>query len=127
MILYASMAANTIPDDDRVAEAMAVFLGHELFHLYLPSAVPVTRDLSWLSEGWAMHMGRLAATDAGFLTPEASQRRLRKAYRSYLEIGGYHAGSLPEAAMGSESQRDLLYLRGELVFRLLASVASGSS
>ncbi len=119
MILYAALADQTIADEARLSEAMAVFLGHELFHLYLPSAVPVTRDLSWLSEGWAMHMGRLAASDAGWLTADASQRRLRQAYRRYLEIGGYRAGSLPEASMGSESQRDLLYLRGELVFRLL--------
>lgn len=121
MILYAALSDHRLADESRLSEAMAVFLGHELFHLYLPSSVPVTRDLSWLSEGWAMHMGRLAAADAGWLTDDASERRLQLAYRRYLDIGGYRAGSLPEASMGSESQRDLLYLRGELVFRLLES------
>ena len=66
-----------------------------------------------------MHMGRLAAMDVGALDQAASERRLQAAYGRYLEIGGYRAGSLPAASMGSESQRDLLYLRGELVFRLL--------
>ena len=89
------------------------------FHLWVPSGVQVTRELSWLSEGWAMHMGRLAAVDVGWLSQPASIQRLQDAYRRYLDIGGYRAGSLPEASMGSESRRDLLYLRGELVFRLL--------
>ena len=66
-----------------------------------------------------MHMGRLAAVDVGWLSEPASMNRLQDAYRRYLKIGGYRAGSLPEASMGSESRRDLLYLRGELVFRLL--------
>ena len=98
---------------------MAVFLGHELFHLWVPTAVQVTRELSWLSEGWAMHMGRRAAVATGWLDEAAGTRRLSLSYRRYLDIGGYRAGSLPAASTGAEDQRNLLYLRGELVFRLL--------
>ena len=119
LILYAGDGHRTNPNNLQLQEAMAVFLGHELFHLWVPSSVQVTRELSWLSEGWAMHMGRLAAVDVGWLSEPASMNRLQDAYRRYLKIGGYRAGSLPEASMGSESRRDLLYLRGELVFRLL--------
>lgn len=125
MILYADADPGTTPapvagrKTTRLEQAMAVFLGHELFHLYVPSAVAVTRDLSWLSEGWAMQMGRLAARDSGWLSEEDDDKRFEAAYRSYQKIGGYRAGSLPDASMGTDSQRDLLYLRGELVFRLL--------
>ncbi len=119
LILYAGANPRIKPDEPQLRESMAVFLGHELFHLWVPSGVQVTRELSWLSEGWAMHMGRLAAIDVGWLSEPASVQRLQGAYRRYLDIGGYRAGSLPEASMGSESRRDLLYLRGELVFRLL--------
>lgn len=119
-LLYGGLAPGADPGSSRIAEAMAVFIGHELFHLYVPSAVPVARDLSWMSEGWAMHMGRLAALDAGFVTEAGREAQLRRTYRRYLDMGGYRAGSLPDASMGTESQRDLLYLRGELAFRLLA-------
>ncbi len=119
LILYAGANPRIKPHDPQLREAMAVFLGHEFFHLWVPSSVQVTRELSWLSEGWAMHMGRLAAVEVGWLSEPASVQRLQDAYRRYLDIGGYRAGSLPEASMGSESRRDLLYLRGELVFRLL--------
>ena len=122
LLLYAHTSAPPRHPDHRtrLEQAMAVFIGHELFHLYVPSAVAVTRDLSWLSEGWAMQMGRLVAMDRGWLSEDADAARLQVAYRRYQEMGGYRAGSLPDASMGSDSQRDLLYLRGELVFRLLA-------
>lgn len=117
VLLYGDSAA--ADDAPEIRDALAVFMGHELFHLYVPSAIQVTRDLSWLSEGWAMRMGRQAAVDAGFVAPATARRQLERTYRRYLERGGYEAGSLPAASMGSESERDLLYLRGELVFRLL--------
>lgn len=119
VLLYADASPHR-PDDEQILTAMAVFLGHELFHLYVPSTVVVNRELSWLSEGWAMHMGRLAALDAGWIREDGMIRGLEETYRRYLDFGGYRAGSLPAASMGSESQRDLLYLRGELVFRLLS-------
>ena len=119
-ILYAGATPAALARPDRLAETLSVFVGHELFHLFVLSAIAVTRDLAWLSEGWAMHMGRLAAEDAGWITARTAATQLRDAYQRYLRIGGYRAGSLPAASMGSDSQRDLLYLRGELVFRLLA-------
>lgn len=118
-VLYGGLAPNANRASPRIREAMAVFIGHELFHLYVPSALPVSRDLSWMSEGWAMHMGRLVAREIGAVSADSARAQLRRTYRRYLDMGGYRAGSLPDASMGSESQRDLLYLRGELVFRLL--------
>lgn len=120
LLVYAGFGPDADPRDVRIPTAMAVFMGHELFHLYVPSAVAVSHDVSWLSEGWAMHMGRLAAVDAGLLEKEELVEQVEETYRRYLDIGGYRAGSLPAASMGSEGQRDLLYLRGELVFRLLS-------
>ncbi len=119
LVVYASKAPLVPANHPDIAEAMAVFLGHELFHLWVPTSVQVTRELSWLSEGWAMHMGRYAAVATGWLDEAAGTRRLALSYRRYLDIGGYRAGSLPAASTGHESQRNLLYLRGELVFRLL--------
>jgi hypothetical protein len=119
LIVYAARAPEVPADHAGIGEAMAVFLGHELFHLWVPTGVQVTRELSWLSEGWAMHMGRRAALATGWLDESGGSRRLRTSYRRYLDIGGYRAGSLPAASLGQESQRNLLYLRGELVFRLL--------
>ncbi len=120
LVLYAGATAAAHNNADIVRDAMAVFVGHELFHLYVPSRVQVSRELSWLSEGWAMHMGKRAAVAAGWLSEDSSRERLHSAYRRYIDIGGYRAGSLPAASMGTESQRDLLYVRGELVFALLA-------
>jgi len=119
LVVYAVKAASLPPDHSGIVEAMAVFLGHELFHLWVPSGVQVTRELSWLSEGWAMHMGRRAAVASGWVDKEDGTRRLNNSYRRYLNIGGYRAGSLPAASVGHEAQRSVLYLRGELVFRLL--------
>jgi len=119
LVVYAAKDPLIPTDHPDIAEAMAVFLGHELFHLWVPSGVQVTRELSWLSEGWAMHMGRRAAVATGWLDEAAGTRRLGRSYRRYLDIGGYRAGSLPAASVGPEDQRNLLYLRGELVFRLL--------
>lgn len=119
LVVYAAKAPLIPADHPDIAEAMAVFLGHELFHLWVPTGVQVTRELSWLSEGWAMHRGRRAAVATGWLDEAAGTRRLELSYRRYLDIGGYRAGSLPAASTGSEDRRNLLYLRGELVFRLL--------
>jgi hypothetical protein len=119
LLVYAMKAAALPSDHPDIVEAMAVFLGHELFHLWVPSQLQVTRELSWLSEGWAMHMGRRAAVASGWIDEEDGTQRLSRSYRRYLDIGGYRAGSLPAASLGHESQRNLLYLRGELVFRLL--------
>ncbi len=119
LVVYAAKAPAIPTNHPDIAEAMAVFLGHELFHLWVPTGVQVTRELSWLSEGWAMHMGRRAAVATGWLDQAAGTRRLGLSYRRYLDIGGYRAGSLPAASTGPEDQRNLLYLRGELVFRLL--------
>lgn len=119
LVVYAARAPRVPANHPDIAEAMAVFLGHELFHLWVPTGVQVTRELSWLSEGWAMHMGRRAAVATGRLDEAGGTRRLSRAYRRYLDIGGYRAGSLPAASTGPEEQRNLLYLRGELVFRLL--------
>ena len=66
-----------------------------------------------------MHMGRRAAIATGWLAEAGGERRLSQSYRRYLDIGGYRAGSLPEASLGDERDRNLLYLRGELVFQLL--------
>ncbi|NKB88638.1 MAG: hypothetical protein GKS06_10500 [Acidobacteria bacterium] len=119
LLVYAARSPGVDPKHPGIAEAMAVFLGHELFHLWVPSAVQVTRELSWLSEGWAMHMGRRAAVAAGHIDEDDREEHLSAAYRRYLDIGGYRAGSLPAASLGREDQRNLLYLRGELIFRLL--------
>lgn len=120
VLLYGGLSVGVNRGSPRIREAMAVFIGHELFHLYVPSALPVARELSWMSEGWAMHMARIVAVDRGFVEAASAERELQRTYRRYLDMGGYRAGSLPAASMGEESVRDLLYLRGELVFRLLA-------
>ena len=119
LVVYAGKDPLIPAEHPDLGEAMAVFLGHELFHLWVPTGVQVTRELSWLSEGWAMHMGRRSAVATGWIDEAAGTRRLSLSYRRYLDIGGYRAGSLPAASTGAEDQRNLLYLRGELVFRLL--------
>jgi hypothetical protein len=119
LVVYASKSPRIPSNHPETAAALAVFLGHELFHLWVPTGVQVMRELSWLSEGWAMHRGRRAAVASGWLDEDAGDRLLDLAYRRYLDIGGHRAGSLPAASVGSEDQRNLLYLRGELVFQLL--------
>ncbi len=121
LILFSGAGASVPLDRDEIREMMAVFLGHELFHLYVPWGLPVTRSLSWLSEGWAEHAGRTSARKAGILSASGTMRSLTEAYERYVEMGGARAGSLQQASdSDDESLRALLYVRGELVFRILA-------
>ena len=103
-----------------IREMSAIFVGHELFHLYVPWGVPITQELSWLSEGWAMHMGRTAAVEARLLGRAGNQRAIREAYDRYIGMGGHRAGNLEDASLGGEEIRELLYVRGELVFRIMS-------
>ncbi len=121
LLLFAGAGREVPLNSDRVREMIAVFLGHELFHLYVPWGLPVTRSLSWLSEGWAEHVGRTSAQRAGILGASGVYRSLEDAYESYIEMGGARAGSLRQASeTESEELRALLYVRGELVFRMLS-------
>lgn len=120
MILFAGASARTPGSNSAIREMMAIFLGHELFHLYVPWGLPVARELSWLSEGWANHMGRRAAASARLLSRSGNVRTLRSAFDRYIRLGGSRAGSLQSASERGEAMRDLLYVRGELVFRILS-------
>jgi hypothetical protein len=121
LLLFAGAGPSVPRNNDRVREMMGVFLGHELFHLYVPWGLAVTQPLSWLSEGWAEHVGRSSARSARILGAAGADRSLRDAYERYGEMGGARAGSLRNASEnGGENLRPLLYVRGELVFRILS-------
>ena len=59
------------------------------------------------------------ATAASHARASGSDRSLREAYGRYRDMGGAQAGSLRKASEGDGEQRDLLYVRGGLVFRIL--------
>jgi hypothetical protein len=118
--LFAGTSPGLPQGNREVREMTAIFVGHELFHLYVPWGVPITQELSWLSEGWAMHMGRSMAREARLLGRAGDQRSLREAYQRYIEMGGHRAGNLEDAGLGGEAIRELLYVRGELVFRIMS-------
>ncbi len=120
LLLFAGANGSVPLNDRRVLEMLAVFLGHEIFHLYVPWGLAVTQPLSWLSEGWAEHVGRTSARTAGILSAAGADRSLREAYDRYREMGGARAGSLQNASEAGEDLRPLLYVRGELVFRILS-------
>ena len=120
LLLFAGADRSAPLNDRRVLEMLAIFLGHEIFHLYIPWGLPVTQPLSWLSEGWAEHVGRTSARTARLLNASGDDRSLREAYARYLELGGARAGSLQNASEAGEDLRPLLYVRGELVFRILS-------
>jgi hypothetical protein len=120
LLLYGGLARAAPQNSARLNEMIAVFLGHELFHLYVPWGLPITRPLSWLSEGWAEHVGRSSAVAAGILSAGGAERSLRDAYERYRQMGGARAGSLQNASESGDELRELLYLRGELVFRILS-------
>jgi hypothetical protein len=120
LLLYGGMARGARQNSARAGEMIAVFLGHELFHLYVPWGLPITQPLSWLSEGWAEHVGRSSAVAAGILSAGGAEQSLRDAYERYRQMGGARAGSLQNASESGEELRELLYLRGELVFRILS-------
>jgi len=119
LVLFAGASPSVPRDGTKVRELLAVFLGHELFHLYVPWGLPVTQPLSWLSEGWSEHVGRRSAVAAGILSRGGADASLRDAYTRYGEMGGASAGSLQNASEAGGELRDLLYMRGELVFRIL--------
>jgi hypothetical protein len=120
LILFAGADPSVPSGDKRVQEMAAIFLGHELFHLYVPWGLPITQPLSWLSEGWSEHIGRTSARSAGILSAAGAERSLREAYERYRDMGGSGAGSLQNASQSGEDMRPLLYVRGELVFRILS-------
>lgn len=121
LLLFAGAHPRLPLDSERVRDMTAIFLGHEMFHLYVPWGLAVTRPLSWLSEGWAEHVGRSAARKALILSTAGADRSLRDAYERYRRMGGARAGSLRNASeFGGEELRPLLYVRGELVFRVLS-------
>jgi len=120
MILFAGAPPRTPSSSATIREMMAIFLGHELFHLWVPWGLPITQPLSWLSEGWANHMGRRAAASARLLSRSGSARALRAAFDRYIDLGGARAGTLQSASERGEEMRELLYVRGELVFRVLS-------
>jgi hypothetical protein len=117
--LFAGTAPGVPQSNREIREMIAIFVGHEMFHLYVPWGLPITQELSWLSEGWAMHMGRTASLQARLLGRVGHQRALRNAYERYIAMGGHRAGTLESASAGGEDIRELLYVRGELVFRIL--------
>jgi predicted metalloprotease with PDZ domain len=119
LVLFGGASPSVPRDATPVRELVAVFVGHELFHLYVPWGLPITQPLSWLSEGWAEHVGRSSAVAAGLITRGAADNSLREAYYRYIDMGGRQAGSLQNAAESGEQLRELLYMRGELVFRVL--------
>jgi len=119
LVLFAGASPSVPRDGAAVRELVAIFLGHELFHLYVPWGLPVTQPLSWLSEGWSEHVGRSSAVAANILSQGGADASLRDAYGRYGDMGGARAGSLQNAAESGEELRDLLYTRGELVFRIL--------
>lgn len=120
LVLFAGAGEGIRTDTREAQEMVAVFIGHELFHLYVPWGIEVAPELAWLSEGWAMHMGRRAAVAARLMSPASAADGLREAHTRYLEVGGFQAGSLPDASSVGGEKRELLYLRGELVFHLLS-------
>ena len=120
LLLFAGADRSVPLDGDRVREMLAIFLGHEIFHLYVPWGLGVTQPLSWLSEGWAEHVGRTSARTAQILSAAGADRSLQDAYNRYREMGGASAGSLQNASEAGEDLRPLLYVRGELVFRILS-------
>ncbi len=120
LVLFAGTGPNAPQSNRTILEMLAVFLGHELFHLYVPWGLPISQPLSWLSEGWAEHMGRRSAVAARTLSASGSDGSLRDAYDRYREMGGARAGSLRNASESGDDLRDLLYVRGELVFRILS-------
>jgi hypothetical protein len=127
LLLFAGAGPSVPRNSQRVREMIGVFLGHELFHLYVPWGLPVTQSLSWLSEGWAEHVGRSSARTARILSAAGADRSLLDAYERYREMGGARAGSLRNASEdGGENLRPLLYVRGELVFRILSLEWSAS-
>lgn len=119
LLIFAATADGLSPDTARVRQNLALLVAHEMFHLYVPWGVPVAAELSWFSEGWATHMARRVGVAAGYLDEAAAQRRLGETYRDYIALGGFRAGSLPEASSSLDDSEDLLYRRGELVFRYL--------
>ncbi|MFQ5743067.1 MAG: hypothetical protein ACE5HV_05695 [Acidobacteriota bacterium] len=120
LILFGGTAPGLPQTNHTIRNMVAVFLGHELFHLYVPWGIEITRELSWLSEGWAMHMGRRAALQARLLSQGDNDAGLRDAYERYRAMGGHRAGSLEAASGGGEEIRQLLYARGELVFHIMS-------
>lgn len=115
LLLFAGADRSAPLNDRRVLEMLAIFLGHEIFHLYVPWGLPVTQPLSWLSEGWAEHVGRTSARTARLLNASGDDRSLREAYARYLELGGGRAGSLQNA---SEAGGDLRVRRACLPYSL---------
>jgi predicted metalloprotease with PDZ domain len=98
---------------------LCVPLAHEILHLWIPNALPLSGDYAWFYEGFTVYQSMRVSVELGYLTFQDYLDSLARAYDNYLAQREQDKHSLIEASArrwgGSSS---LIYHKGMLVAAL---------
>lgn len=63
---------------------LGIPLAHELFHLWVPNALPLSGDYDWFYEGFTVYQATRASVELGYLTFQDYLDSIARAYDIYL-------------------------------------------
>jgi len=100
----------------KVLARLAIILGHELFHLWVPNSLRLAGDYAWLFEGFTLYQALLTDLRLGFISFGDFLDTLASVYDSYLSAPDRDRWSLLEASERRwTSSSRLIYEKGMLV------------
>jgi len=98
---------------------LSVPLAHEIFHLWIPNALPLNGDYAWFYEGFTVYQSMRASVELGYLTFQDYLDSLARTYNSYLAGRQQDKHALLEAsARRWDGTSSLIYHKGMLVAAL---------
>ena len=98
---------------------LSVPLAHEIFHLWIPNALPLNGDYAWFYEGFTVYQSIRASVELGYLTFQDYLDSLARTYDNYLAGRQQDRHSLVDAsARRWDGSGSLIYHKGMLVAAL---------
>jgi hypothetical protein len=95
---------------------LSVVLSHELFHLWVPNAIPLDGEYDWFYEGFTLYQALRTAIRLGFVSFQEYLNTLARVYDSYLATAERDRYSLIEASVRRwTAAPSLAYDKGMLV------------
>ncbi len=95
---------------------LSVVLTHELFHLWVPNALPLDGNYDWFFEGFTLYQALRSAVRLRFISFQEYLDTIGRVYDSYLATPGRDNASLIEASRRRwTSSSSLVYDKGMLV------------
>jgi predicted metalloprotease with PDZ domain len=95
---------------------IGIVLTHELFHLWVPNALPLDGNYDWFFEGFTLYQALRSAVRLGFVDFQEYLNTMARVYDSYLATPDRDQFSLIEASQRRwTSSSSLVYDKGMLV------------